>query len=338
MQQPLSRRRGAYFGWKLAASLVALAFCFFFALTFGAADTSFRDVLMALFTSSSEKAVLTIRELRLPRELAAMAVGSALAVAGAVMQGMTRNPLADPGLLGLTAGANLMLALTIALFPNIGYIGIMIGCFIGSTAAALLVFGISASRSNRFSPLRIVLAGAAISALLFAASDAVSLHFKISQQVNLWNAGGVIGTTWKQLALVTPFIGAGILGALLLSRQLTVLSMSEEVSTGLGQNTALAKTLLFVVVVLLTGAAVALVGNMAFVGLLVPHVARAIVGPDYRFVLPVSAVGGAALLLLADTFARTVNSPYETSLTAIVAMLGLPFFLWIVNRKGGAFR
>ncbi|SDS00968.1 iron complex transport system permease protein [Paenibacillaceae bacterium GAS479] len=336
MHEATSKRRGQYFGWKLAASLAILALCFLISLTFGAADTTFRDVWLALLSNSSEKAVLTIRELRLPRELAAMAVGAGLAVSGAVMQGMTRNPLADPGLLGLTAGANLMLAVTIAFFPGAGYMGIMAACFVGAGAAALLVFGVSASKQNRFSPLRIVLAGAAISALLFAAAEAIGLHFKISQQINMWNAGGVIGTTWKQLAIITPFIGLGIIAALLLSRQLTVLSMSEEVSAGLGQNTARAKTMLFIVVILLAGASVALVGNMAFVGLLIPHIARTVTGPDYRFVLPVSAVAGAALMLIADTLGRTINAPYETSLTAIVAMLGLPFFLWIVNRKGGA--
>lgn len=338
MQKATAKRRGQYFGLKLAASLVVLGLCFIISLTFGAADTSFKDVWLALFTDSSAKAVLTIRELRLPRELAAMAVGAALGVSGAAMQGMTRNPLADPGILGLTAGSNLMLALTIAFFPAAGYFGIMTACFIGAAVAALLVFGVSASKQNRFSPLRIVLAGSAISALLFAGAEAVGLHFKITQQVNMWNAGGVVGTTWKQLSVITPFIAAGIVAAMLLSRQLTVLSMSEEVSAGLGQNTARAKTMLFIVVVLLAGSSVALVGNMAFVGLLVPHVVRTITGPDYRFVLPVSAVGGAALMLIADTMGRTINAPYETSLTAIVAMLGLPFFLWIVNRKGGALR
>lgn len=278
-----------------------------------------------------------LREIRLPREVAALFVGAALSVAGAIMQGMTRNPLADPGLLGLTAGANAALAVTIALLPAANYLGIMVACFIGSGVGALLVFGMGSLKKGGFSPLRMVLAGSAVSAFLYAIAEGVALHFKISKDVSMWTAGGVNGTSWSQLQIIIPIITVGILMALLLSKQLTILSLSEEVAVGLGQKTMLIKTVLFLVIILLAGASVALVGNMAFIGLMIPHLVRPLVGTDYRYILPMSAVTGAAFMLLADTLGRTINAPYETPVAALVAMLGLPFFLLIVRKRGKSF-
>jgi iron complex transport system permease protein len=179
-----------------------------------------------------------------------------------------------------------------------------------------------------------VLAGAAVSAFLFAIAEGTGLFFKISKDVSMWTAGGLIGTTWGQLQVIAPFIAAGIVVSLFLSRQLTILSLNEEVAVGLGQRTAFVKTILFIVIILLAGAAVALVGNMVFIGLMIPHIVRVITGTDYRFIIPVSTLLGASFLLLADTLGRTIHAPYETPVAAIVAMLGLPFFLFIV-RKGG---
>jgi iron complex transport system permease protein len=253
------------------------------------------------------------------------------------MQGMTRNPLADPGLLGLTAGANAALAITLAFIPSVNSLGIMIACFIGAGAGALMVFGISSLKRGGFSPLRIVLAGAAVSAFLFAIAEGTGLFFKISKDVSMWTAGGLIGTTWGQLQVIAPFIAAGIIVSLFLSRQLTILSLNEEVAVGLGQRTAFVKTILFIVIILLAGAAVALVGNMVFIGLMIPHIVRVITGTDYRFILPVSTLLGASFLLLADTLGRTINAPYETPVAAIVAIMGLPFFLFIVHKGGKGF-
>lgn len=184
------------------------------------------------------------------------------------------------------------------------------------------------------SPLRIVLAGAAVSAFLLAISEGVGIYFKISQDVSLWTAGGVIGTTWSQLKIIIPVISISIFIAILFARKLTVLSFSEEVAVGLGQKIIVIKTILFIIIILLAGASVALVGNMAFIGLMIPHMVRPIVGPDYRFIIPMSAIAGASFMLLADTIGRTINAPYETPVAAIVAIVGLPFFLFIV-RKGG---
>ncbi|CAM3421553.1 FecCD family ABC transporter permease [Marinicrinis lubricantis] len=319
---------------KLIVGIAVCILMFIVAMIFGAADISIKDIWLALVTDTKGDDISIIRDLRLPREAAAMVVGAALAVAGAVMQGMTRNPLADPSLLGLTSGANAALAVAMVWIPSLQYFGLMIACFIGAAVGAAVVIGISAVKKGGFSPLRIVLAGAAVSALLQAISEGIGLVYKISKDVSMWTAGGLIGTSWNQLQVITPFIACGLLIALLLSRQLTILSLNEEVAVGLGQKTMVVKSLLFIATIVLAGAAVALAGNMAFIGLMIPHIVRAFAGTDYRQIIPLSAFFGASFMLLADTIGRTIQAPYETPVAAIVSILGLPFFLFIV-RKGG---
>ncbi len=325
------------FAYKLFIAILVFIGVFFAAMVLGAADISIKDVWLALTSKATGDKISIIREIRLPREFAAIFVGAALAVSGAAMQGMTRNPLADPGLLGLTSGANAALAFTIAFIPSTNYFGIMIACFVGAAIGAILVLGIGAAKKGGFSSFRIVLAGAAVSAFLTAVAEGIGIYFKISKDVSMWTAGGMIGTSWGQLKVIIPFITVGVLVSLFLSRQLTILSLNEEVAVGLGQRTTQIKIILFIVIILLAGASVALAGNMVFIGLMVPHVVRAIVGADYRFIIAMSIIFGAAFMLLADTLGRTINAPYETPVAAIVAMMGLPFFLFIVRKGGKAF-
>jgi len=329
-----SKQRSIPFAYKLLGGIVALVLSFILSMLFGAKETSLNDLWLAITSTSSEDNVLILREIRLPRELAAILIGAAFAVSGAIMQGVTRNPLADPGLLGLTAGANMALAIAFVCIPGISYYGIMIACFLGAALGAVLVILLGSVRKGSLSPIRIVLAGAAVSAFLYAISSGVSLVFKLTKDVSMWTAGGLIGTNWGQLQAIAPVILIGVVVALIYSNQLTILSLSDDVAIGLGQKLVRVKTILFILVILLTGAAVALVGSIAFVGLMIPHIVRMIVGTDYRYILPFSAVAGATFMLLADTLGRTINAPYETPMAAIVAMVGLPFFLLVV-RKGG---
>ncbi|WP_246521538.1 FecCD family ABC transporter permease [Ornithinibacillus massiliensis] len=323
--------------YKFLITITIAVIGFAASLLFGAADIDFQSVWLALTSSNQTDEITIIRELRIPRVVAAMFVGASLSVAGAIMQGLTRNPLADPGLLGLTAGANLALAITIASIPSANYFSIMLACFLGAAIGALLVFGIGLMKKGGFSPFRIVLAGAAVTALLTAISDAIGIYFKIAKDVSMWTSGGLIGTTWKQLLVIIPVIMIGIIVAILFSRQLTILSLHENVAVGLGQKTRQIKAVLFVVIILLTGAAVALVGNMVFIGLMIPHMVRAMVGTDYRVIIPFSAIVGATFMMLADLAGRTINAPYETPVAAIVAILGLPFFLIVIHRGGKVF-
>jgi iron complex transport system permease protein len=330
-------QRSIPFVYKLIAGILSFLAMFAVAMAYGAADTTLNDVWLSLATDAAGEKISVIRDIRLPREVGAIFVGAALAVSGAIMQGMTRNPLADPGLLGLTAGANAALAMTIAFIPSANDFFILISCLVGAAVGAMMVFGIGAMKKGGFSPHRIVLAGAAVSAFLYAIAEGIGAAFTISKDVSMWTAGGVIGTSWGQLQVIVPFILTGILIALFLSRQLTILSLSEEVAVGLGQKTIQLKSVLFLVVILLAGASVALVGNMAFIGLMVPHMVRMMVGTDYRFIIPMAAIVGASFMLFADTLGRTIHSPFETPVAAIVAMMGLPFFLFVVRKGGNPF-
>lgn len=325
------------FAWQLVIAACLTIIVFLIAITFGAAETTLSDVYHALFTSVSNDKITMLEEIRIPRAVAAMLVGAALAIAGAIMQGTTRNPLADPGLLGLSAGANLALAVSIVLLPTISTFTTVWVCFIGAGISVMLVLAIGSAKRGGFSPLRIVLAGAAITAFLSAITEGIGLHFQITKRVSMWTSGGLIGTTWSQISIITPFIIIGILIALYYSRSLTLLSLDEEAATGLGQNVTKVKIILFTVVVILAGSSVALVGNMAFIGLMIPHMVRAVVGNDYRYILPMSIFIGSTFMVLADLLGRIVTSPYETPAAAIVAIMGLPFFLLIVRKGGRSF-
>lgn len=314
---------------------MALLFMIFvLSIVLGATDTSVIDVLRALFTDKINDQILIIREIRLPRELAALFVGAALAVSGAIMQGMTRNPLADPGLLGLTSGANMALAIVLAFSVQISFMSTIAACFAGAAVGAGLVFGIGSMKRGGFSPVRLVLAGSAVSAFLYAVSQGVAINFHVAKDVSMWTSGGFVGSSWEQLKLLIPIIVLGITSAILMSKQVTLLSLSEDVATGLGQNTALIKIILFILVVLLAGVSVALAGNLIFVGLMIPHIARKMMGIDYKRIIPATAVLGGIFMLGADTVARVINAPFETSIAAIVSLLGIPFFLYIVNKGG----
>ncbi|WP_416730454.1 FecCD family ABC transporter permease [Fictibacillus sp. JL2B1089] len=319
----------------LLFGFVLLLLSIVLAISVGAAKIQFLTVWNAVINyDPTREADRIIMSLRLPRELGAAIVGAAFAVSGAIMQGMTRNPLADPGLLGLNAGASLALACVFAFHTEANYLTVMILSFIGAGIGAMLVFGLGSMSRGGLTPIRITLAGAAVSALLSSLGEGIALYFKLSQDLAFWTAGGVSGTNWTQLKIIVPVVLVGIIVAVMFSRQLTILSFGEEVARGLGQRTLLTKCILMTVVLILAGAAVSLVGAIAFVGLMVPHIVRFLVGTDYRWIIPCSAIFGSVLMVLADTFARTVNAPYETPVGAVVAMIGVPFFLYLA-RKGG---
>ncbi|GER66641.1 ferrichrome ABC transporter permease [Weizmannia acidilactici] len=319
----------------LAAGMVLLVASIAAAISAGAADIQFSAVWRAVFHyEPAREADRIIMSLRLPRELGAAVVGATLAVSGAIMQGMTRNPLADPGLLGLNAGASLGLACLFAFFPHASFGAKMLFSFIGAAAGAGIVFGLGSLKKGGLTPLRLTLAGAAVSALLTSLGEGIALYFKLSQDLAFWSAGGVSGTTWPQLELVLPVTAAGLFLAVLMGKGLTVLSFGEETAKGLGQRTFAVKTVLLLIVLILAGTAVSLAGQVAFAGLMVPHLARSLVGADYRWILPCSAVFGAVLLVLADTAARTINAPYETPVGAVVSLVGVPFFLYLARRGG----
>ncbi|WP_416294985.1 FecCD family ABC transporter permease [Paenibacillus illinoisensis] len=318
----------------LTGGLVLLALGMALSISFGAADIKLGVVWQAIFNFNPD---LTphqiIWEIRLPRILGGAMVGACFAVAGAIMQGMTRNPLADSGLLGLNSGAGFALAVCFAFFPGMPYMYIIMYSFIGAGLGVLLVYGFGAASRSGLTPLRLVLAGAAVSAMLSALSEGIALYFKIGQDLAFWTAGGVAGTKWSQLEVMFPWVLAALIVGLIISRSITLLSLGEEIAVGLGQRTGVIKLVGLIVVLILAGTAVSVVGAVGFVGLIIPHLTRKIVGVDYRWIIPCSAVMGSLLLVFADLAARMINPPYETPIGALVALIGVPFFLYLARKE-----
>ncbi|MGG1658433.1 FecCD family ABC transporter permease [Brevibacillus sp. NRS-1366] len=318
----------------LTSGVLALLVGMFLSVSFGAADIHFSVVWDAIFHFQPD---LTqhqiIQEIRLPRLLGGAMVGASFAVAGAIMQGMTRNPLADSGLLGLNAGAGFALALCFAFFPGLPFMYLILYSFLGAGVGAGLVYGIGSMAKGGLTPVRLVLAGAALSALLSALSEGIALYFKIGQDLAFWYAGGVAGTKWFQLKIMFPWVFAALLGAIALSRSITMLSLGEDIAKGLGQRTLLVKFAGMIIVLILAGSAVSVVGAVGFVGLIIPHLTRYLVGVDYRWIIPCSAVLGSLLVVFADLAARMVNPPFETPLGALIALIGVPFFLYLARKE-----
>jgi iron complex transport system permease protein len=319
----------------LTAGLAVLLLGMAASISFGVADIAWSTVWEAVLHYNPKLPQhQIIHEIRLPRVLGAALVGASLAVAGTIMQGVTRNPMADSGLLGLNAGAGLAMAICMAMFPGLPFMYMILYAFMGAGLGAGTVFGLSSAGRGGMTPIRLVLAGAAVSALLAALSEGIALYYRIGQDLAFWFAGGVAGIRWLQVETMLPWMAAALVGALLLSKSVTLLSLGDDVATGLGQRTLLVKAAAAVIVIVLAGASVSVAGAVSFIGLVVPHVTRALVGMDYRWVIPCSAVLGSLLMTLADLAARMVNPPVETPVGAIIALLGVPFFLYLTRRDG----
>lgn len=276
-----------------------------------------------------------IREVRIPRALAAALIGAALAVAGTIMQGITRNPLADPSIIGITHGAGLAIAISLAFVSSGSYWILLIWSFAGSAAGAVLVLSFSMISKERISPVTLTLAGAALSTLFSALSTVIALYFQVAQDLSFWFAGGLSGTKWQHVFILLPAVIIGILLSLWISRSLTILALGEEVAAGLGQSQQKVRWIGLIAVILLSGAAVSIAGAIGFIGLVVPHIVRILIGSDYRWLIPLSAIAGALLLVLADIGARMINPPFETPVSAVTALIGVPFFLYLSRRKRG---
>ncbi|MEU4571184.1 MULTISPECIES: iron ABC transporter permease [Nonomuraea] len=285
------------------------------------------------WTAAQEQIVWTYR---LPRALLALLVGAGLAVVGAVLQAVVRNPLADPFLLGVSSGASFGAVVVLIAGPTVlGGLSLPTAAFLGALLALALVYAL-AQRSGRLTPARLVLAGVAL-AYLFQALYSFVLQQaqsgRAAQQVLFWLMGSLGGARWENLPLpaAVMIIGLGLL--LVQHRGLNALTAGEETALSLGIPVHLFRAQLFVITSLLVGVMVAATGAIAFVGLIVPHVARMLVGADHRRMLPVTALLGAVFLQLVDLAARTISAPQELALSIVTAVLGVPFFLWLLRRR-----
>ncbi|MDI3324539.1 iron chelate uptake ABC transporter family permease subunit [Pontibacterium granulatum] len=276
-----------------------------------------------------------ILSLRLPRVLIASAVGAALAISGALMQGITRNPLASPTLFGINAGAACLLVVgqTISI-PLLSDMPLLIQTMLGALLAGAAVFLLSGGTTGRLHPSRMILAGVAVNALFLALTRTLLILDEQAQSVVSWLAGSLVDTDWTHWQQLWPAVLLGISVSLLLSQKLNLLALGDEAAAGLGGSPERLRLQVSAVVVLLAGSAVAVSGPIAFLGLLVPHLARLLVGQDYRMLLPTTGMLGAALLCWADYLSRLLIFPTETPVGLVLALLGAPFFIWLSRRQG----
>ena len=277
---------------------------------------------------------LIVRTLRIPRTVVGLGVGGALGLAGAVMQGVTRNPLADPAILGIESGAALAVVVGIYSFGIASLTGYVWFAFAGAAAASIVVYALGSLGRGGATPVKLALAGAALAALLSSLTSAILLlDVDTLDQFRFWIVGSLAGRDATVATQVMPFLVVGMVLALASARSLNTLALGDDMARSLGQRVQLARALAALSVVILCGAATAAAGPIGFVGLTVPHVARAIVGPDYRWILPWSLVLGPTLLLGADVLARLVVRPGELQVGIVTALLGAPFFVALVRRR-----
>ena len=306
----------------------------YLSLRFGAISYSHQQLVETLRHPMTDSPVQdVVIDLRLPRMVAAILVGAAMAQAGAMMQGITRNVIADPGLLGINAGAGLALILGYAIFGSLHYSQILVICLLGSCLAAGLVFGLSYQVQKGYHQLRLILSGAMVASLFSAIGQAITIYFDLSTAVIGWQAGGLVQVNWEMLAIIGPLIIVGLILAQLFSHQLTILSLNETVAKNLGQRTAPMTMVLLGIVLLLSAAAVALVGSLSFVGLIIPHFIRMFTGKNYKMLLPLTAFAGASFLIWVDLVCRSINPPAETPISAVISIIGLPCFLWLIRKE-----
>lgn len=317
-----------------ALGLVAfLGFALFLSVTFGARDVSWAEIGAALRgqTETIGEAAVAVR---VPRTLLAVLAGAALGLAGALMQGLTRNPLADPGLLGTNAGAALAVVIGLAWFgmENPGlYLWIAI---LGAGVAAVGVYAIASLGIGGATPLKLALAGAALSAAMASFTTAIILpRGDIGGLVQGWMIGGVGGASYDRILPALPFLAVGAVVGLLSARRLNMLALGEDAAQALGENVMLARLLVAGSAITLSGAVTAVCGPIGFVGLVVPHFCRLVFGVDYRLILPFSVAAGAVLLVLADVTGRMIARPGEVDASIITAFIGAPVFIWIVRRR-----
>lgn len=303
-------------------------------IVYGYTDTTWKMVLDAFRHNDGSTEHLVIETVRLPRALIAAAVGSSLAIAGALMQTLTKNPLASPGIFGVNAGAGFAVVIAVSLFSVANLQAFTWIAFLGAAVAAISVYIIGSIGREGLTPMKLTLAGAAISAMFASLTQGfLVLNEAALEQVLFWLAGSVQGRKLEILTTVLPYLMVGWIGSLIIATKMNVFSMGEDVAKGLGLNTAFLKIAAAIFIILLAGGSVAIAGPIGFIGIVIPHITRAIVGIDHRWVIPFSGILGGILLLLADIFARYIIMPQEVPVGVMTAIIGTPFFIYIA-RKG----
>lgn len=321
----------------MGLGIILLIFGIGMSISLGAKNIDISTIIQSLFIDNGDVNTKIIRDVRIPRAIAATLVGGFLAVAGAIMQGITRNPIAEPSVMGITQGATFMIAVAFVvqrINQNlvIGSFGLMIFAFLGASISGILVYFISSRASRKVDPVKLALAGTALGTLLISLAMGITMYFNLSQQLSFWISGGLVSAKWEGVKLLAIVGGSALIGAMIMAPKITILSLGEEVAIGLGQKTNVVRFISIIVVILLTGASVSVAGNIVFVGLIVPQIAKRVVGADYKFIIPGSMILGSVLLVYSDILARMINPPYETPIGSLTALLGVPMFIYLVRK------
>ena len=320
--------------WRMAVVLVFLGAALaalVLSMAFGSADITIAKIWHTLWSPTLQDTQdMVIWNIRFPRNIVAALVGANLAVAGAILQAVMKNPLADPQIVGVSSGAGLAGVIILILFPSWEYLVPMVA-FVGALAAALMVYALA--WRNGIRPTRIILAGVAVAAFLGSGISALLVFYGDRVQgALLWMVGGLSARSWPQVYVLAPYTVVGLILAFLGSRRLTILSLGDETAKGLGLPVEQTRFMMTAVAAFLAASAVSVAGLIGFVGLIIPHIARMIIGTEYRFLLPGSAFLGAAVLVVSDTLGRVLFSPVEVPVGIIMAFFGAPFFLWLLRR------
>lgn len=332
----ISKKKKAFL--LVLIGLVMLISGLLLSISLGANDISFSTTIKSLLSSDVDINTSIIKDIRLPRALAAALVGGFLSVSGAVMQGITRNPIADPSVMGITQGATFTIAIALVLqtlVPGfaLGSFGLMLFAFLGASISGILVYFVSSKSRGKVDPVKLALAGTALGTLLVSLATAVSMYFNLSQQLSFWISGGLTSAKWEGVKLLFLVGGATTILSMIMAPKITILSLGEEVAIGLGQKTNLVRFICLIIVILLAGSSVAVAGNIVFVGLIIPQIVKAIVGADYKYIIPGSLVLGSVLLVYSDIIARMINPPYETPIGSLTALLGVPVFIYLIRKE-----
>lgn len=327
--------RSAYSLASLLLFALLGAFCFALHISWGAKSIPLSTVFDAIVNFDNTLFDhIVIRDVRLPRAIFASLAGSALAVAGAMMQGVTRNPMAEPGILGISSGASFAVVLVIGFWGIISPSQIPFVAAVGATITSALVWMIASSASSGATPLILVLSGSVVAAFLSALITIINLMDSDAfQNLRVWLSGSLAGRDPAVLVWTLPWMAIGFVTAFGIARQITALSMGDDIASGLGVNTKRIRSLCLIAIIALTAGAVALAGPLGFIGLVIPHIIRLFGGHDYGVIIPYSAILGAIYLLLIDIGSRVIFAPMEISTGIMTAALGAPFFIWLVRAR-----
>ncbi|GHA89056.1 FecCD family ABC transporter permease [Streptomyces chryseus] len=329
---PASPRRNAVRAVGLFVSVGVLLLVVVASIAIGAKPLAPGDVWHGLFQATGTGNDVIVQDVRVPRTILGVLVGVALGLSGAVMQGLTRNPLAEPGILGVNAGAAAAVVSAISFFGITSLTGYVWFSFVGAGVVSVLVYVLGGSRGA--TPVRLALAGTAATAALYGYVNAVQLMDSAAlEQIRFWTVGSLASADMEIIGKVWPFIAAGVVLALLIARPLNAMEMGDDTARALGAHLTRTRVLAMVAVTLLCGAATAACGPIVFIGLMVPHLVRTLTGPDMRWILPYAAVLAPVLLLGSDVIGRVVARPSELQVGIVTALVGGPVFIHLVRRR-----